>query len=204
MTVVTTNMVKPIIGKSQLMQDRIQKTAKIFEKHGGKVRIVQFLMGAYAGNMALQSASADFTASMAVADGVINDPSFEELMQEREAEPAAEIIGPILFRTIYGDIAWDTHPVSQMRAYRLSRKNVPAAVEILGEVDELTDEVKVAGVAPVVSEDMTLILATYQFKSLTEYGVQVDKVGMSDAFQQIVNRAGELGTLVSSSVYMSI
>ena len=81
---------------------------------------------------------------------------------------------------------------------------MPAAVEILGEVDELTDEVKVAGVAPVVSEDMTLILATYQFKSLTEYGVQVDKVGMSDAFQQIVNRAGELGTLVSSSVYMSI
>ncbi|GIS90568.1 MAG: hypothetical protein CM1200mP20_06090 [Pseudomonadota bacterium] len=46
---------------------------------------------------------------------------------------------------------------------------------------------------------MTLILATYQFKSLTEYGVQVDKVGMSDAFQQIVNRAGELGTLVSLS-----
>ncbi|GIS90569.1 MAG: hypothetical protein CM1200mP20_06100 [Pseudomonadota bacterium] len=79
MTVVTTNMVKPIIGKSQLMQDRIQKTAKIFEKHGGKVRIVQFLMGAYAGNMALQSALADFFGVDGSGRGVINDPSFEEL-----------------------------------------------------------------------------------------------------------------------------
>ncbi len=204
MTVVTTNMVKPITGKSQLAQDRMRRAAKIYEKHGGKVRIVRFLMGAYAGNMALQSAASDFTTSMSVADGVINDSSFVDLMQERESEPAAEMIGPFLFRTIYGDIAWDTHPVSQMRAYQMPRKNVPAAVQILGEVDQLTDEVEVAGVAPVVSEDMTLILATYQFTSIADYGVQLDKVGMSDAFQQIVNKASELGTLVSSSVYMTI
>ena len=114
------------------------------------------------------------------------------------------MMGPMMFRTIYGDIGWDTHPVSQMRVYQMPRKNVPQAVSILGEVDAMTDDVKVTGVAPVVTEDMTLIHATYQFKSITDWGEQVDKIGMSEEFQKIVDRANELGTLVSSGVYMTI
>ena len=122
------------------------------------------------------NAKASSTAVPAFASPVLQ----KKLMEEREAKPAAEMMGPLMFRTIYGEIAWDTHPVSQMRIYQMSRKNVPQAVSILGEVDAMTDDVKVTGIAPVVTEDMTVIHATYQFKSITEWGEQVDKIGMSE------------------------
>ena len=70
--------------------------------------------------------------------------------------------------------------------------------------DALTEDIKVVGVAPVVSDDMTIIHATYQFKSIPHWGEQIDKIGMSEEFQQLVSKANDLGTLVSSGVYMTI
>ena len=64
--------------------------------------------------------------------------------------------------------------------------------------------VNVVGVLPVVNEDMGILHATYQFKSLKDWGEKVDEIGMSDAFQAIVTKANELGTLESSMGYMSI
>jgi len=204
MTVVIAAAVKPIIGKSQLAEERVRKVAEIYDHHGGKVRVARVIMGMYAGNMLLQTATPDFTTATSVMSGAMNDDAYQQVMQEREENPGAEMMGPFMFRTIYGDIAWDTHPVSQMRIYQISRKNIPAAVSILGEVDALTEAIKVVGVAPVVSDDMTIIHATYQFKSIPHWGEQIDKIGMSEEFQQLVSKANDLGTLVSSGVYMTI
>ena len=86
----------------------------------------------------------------------------------------------------------------------LARKNIPAAVAMIEEVDGLSDEINVVGVLPVVSADMGILHATYQFKSLKDWGEKVDEIGMSDTFQAIVTKANELGTLESSMGYMSI
>ena len=51
MTVVIAAAVKPIIGKSQLAEERVRKVADIYDHHGGKVRVARVIMGMYAGSM---------------------------------------------------------------------------------------------------------------------------------------------------------
>lgn len=204
MTVIITTLVKPIVGKTKLAEGRVRKAAEIFTSHGGKCRVTRSVLGGMSGAIGLQSATPDFTTAMSVMSAGMNDPAFQNMMEERESNPAGEMSGPIMFRTIYGDIAWDTHPVSMMRIYRMARKNVPAAVSLLEEVDALSDEINMVGVAPIVNDDMEIFNATYQFKSLTDYGAQVDQVGMSAEYQAIVIRANDLGTIISSAVYMTM
>ena len=204
MTVIVTTMAKPIVGKTSIAEARMRTAAEVFERHGGKCRVTRVLFGGMLGGIGMQCATADFSTAMSVMSAGMSDPAFEAMMAEREAEPGAEMAGRMIFRTVYGDIAWDTHPVSMARIYRIVRKNIPAAVSIMEEVDSLSNEINVVGVAPVVNEDMGILHATYQFKSLKDYGAKVDGIGMSEAYQAMVIKANELGILESSMVYMTI
>ena len=204
MTVIVTTMANPIVGKTSIAEARMRTAAEVFERHGGKCRVTRVLFGGMLGGIGMQCATADFSTAMSVMSDGMSDPAFEAMMAEREADPGAEMAGRMIFRTVYGDIAWDTHPVSMARIYRIARKNIPAAVAIIEEVDGLSDEINVVGVLPVVNEDMGILHATYQFKSLKDWGEKIDEIGMSDSFQTIVTKANELGTLESSMAYMSI
>ena len=47
---------------------------------------------------------------------------------------------------------------------------------------------------------MSLLHALYQNNSLEEAGHAMDEVGMSEAFQKLVIRASQLGTLEKSTI----
>ena len=68
------------------------------------------------------------------------------------------------------------------------------------EIEEIKDEnTKVAAIVPSVSADMSLLHALYQNNSLEEAGT-MDEVGMSEAFQKLVIRASQMGTLEKSTI----
>ena len=79
MTVVIAAAVKPIIGKSQLAEERVRKVAAIYDHHGGKVRVARVIMGMYAGSMLLQTATPDFTTATSVMSGAMNDDAYQQV-----------------------------------------------------------------------------------------------------------------------------
>jgi hypothetical protein len=93
--------VKPIIGKSQLAEERVRKVAEIYDHHGGKVRVARVIMGMYAGSMLLQTATPDFTTATSVMSGVMDDDAYQQVMQEREANPGAEMMRHCDYLTKY-------------------------------------------------------------------------------------------------------
>ncbi len=96
-----------------------------------------------------------------------------------------------------------TAPVMVGRTYRMSRKNLPEAIDIIKEIDEMSDH-KVSGLVPVMHSEMDTIYAMYHFESLSNAGKYIDEVGMSARFQELVIKANELGTLVRSSMHIKI
>lgn len=80
----------------------------------------------------------DFTAGSKVSAALASDPDMISLWQEREQKPSAEVIGPNVYRTVYGEPL--TMPVLTQRAYQIPRLNLPAALKLLPEADEATDK----------------------------------------------------------------
>ena len=83
----------------------------------------------------------------------------------------------------------------------MKRDHLPQALEMFKEIEEIKDEnTKVAAIVPSVSADMSLLYTLYQNNSLEEAGHAMDEVGMSEAFQKLVIRASQLGTLEKSTI----
>ena len=82
--------------------------------------------------------------------------------------------------------------------------NIPAAIELMGEIDALSDDVNLTAVAPVAHEQMGMILGVYRFISMAHAGKAIDEVGMSEAFQNLVNKANTLGTLTSAQMNITL
>ena len=60
------------------------------------------------------------------------------------------------------------------------------------------------GVVPMISSDMARLMVGYYANSLPDLGEGVDSVGMSEAFQAIVLRAAEFGSLTRARVVVNM
>ena len=125
-----------------------------------------------------------------------------EVNKKRWDDPAGNIYGPVVMRDVYEQMDV-TAPVMVGRTYRMSRKNLPEAVDIIKEIDDMSDH-KVSGIVPVMHSEMDTVYAMYHFDSLSSAGKYIDEVGMSAKFQELVVKANELGTLVRSSMHIKI
>ena len=67
------------------------------------------------------------------------------------------MIGPNMFRTIYGELGTLQEKAHLIRYYQMPRHNIPAAIELMGEIDALSDDVNLTAVAPVAHEQMGMI-----------------------------------------------
>ena len=121
----------------------------------------------------------------------------QELMQQREREMGGKMIGPNMFRTIYGELGTLQEKAHLIRYYQMPRHNIPAAIELMGEIDALSDDVNLTAVA---HEQMGMIAGVYRFNSMAHAGKAIDEVGMSEDFQNLVNKANTLGTLTSAKM----
>lgn len=204
MSVIIYNRVIPIVGKNDLVANRMQTIAGIFNRLGAKTRLSKIAMGAFAGQYALQAAYDDCTSAMAAFEELQADSEYLELMKQRENNPGAEVVGPSMFRTIYNDVDALQEKVQLVRIYNVPRKNIPAVIELMGEVDSLSDDVNLLGVLPVASQDMSLCAAIYRFDSLSHLGRSFDGVGTSEEFLRLVEKANTLGTLSAANMNISL
>jgi len=201
MTVIAYTLARPQHGKRPTAEDRARQLGGIYAKHGASVKFARVVSGPNTGCIALMRGYADFRTAVSAFQAINNDPAHDEFWREREANPAADILtGRDIFRTVFGEVKWDTHPVSHIRQYEISRVQVAEALKLLPDVATLMSkaDVNVVGALPVTGENLSSMTLSYQFRSMEHWGEALDTVGTSDEFQALVAKAAELGTLRSA------
>jgi hypothetical protein len=201
MAVIALTMVRPHAGKRPATENRARQLGGIYARHGASVKIASVVSGANTGCITLIRGYADFRAAAKAFQAINNDPSHAEFWREREANPAADIvIARDIFRRAYGEGQWSTHPVSHIRQYDMTRDKLPGMLKLFPEVAKLVskEDVNVAGLVPVTGENLSSLTVSYQFRSIDHWAEALDSVGTSDAFQELVTKAGKFGTLRSA------
>ena len=201
MTVISVRRMTPQIGKTELATSRVRAMAGIVATAGGRVRIGQVVAGEGAGCMQLYAAFTDFASISKATLAIAADPARVKLLHERELNPAGEVVGPEVYRTVFGDVAPD-YPVIMQREYRLPRENLQNALSLLPEIEKLgkSHDFKMMAVVPVIANDLGRMVVAYYSKTMEDLGRTIDEVGMSEEFQKIVTKANTFGVLEKSRV----
>ena len=201
MTVISVRKMTPTVGKTELATSRVRAMAGIVARAGARVRIGQVVAGEGAGNMHLYAAFEDFSSISRATLTIASDPARATLLHERELNPAGEVVGPEVYRTIYGDVA-PNYPIVMQREYRLPRENLQDALSLLPEIEKLgkSHDFKMMAIVPVIADDLGRMVVAYYNKTMEDLGKTIDEVGMSEKFQKIVTKANTLGTLEKSRV----
>jgi len=201
MTVISVRRMTPQIGKTELATSRVRAMAGIVATAGGRVRIGQVVAGEGAGSMQLYAAFTDFASISKATLAIAADPARVKLLHERELNPAGEVVGPEVYRTVFGDVAPD-YPVIMQREYRLPRENLQNALSLLPEIEKLgkSHDFKMMAVVPVIADDLGRMVVAYYSKTMEDLGRTIDEVGMSEEFQKIVTKANTFGVLEKSRV----
>ena len=203
--IISRRILTPMLGKSDLVLTRAKSMQEIMTKHGAKSRVAKIVAGDMAGSIHLTGSYENMQSGCDSFNEMSNDPSRIALMKEREADPGGHLIGPEVFRTIYGNISPD-HKVIMMREYQLSRSNLSEAVKVFPDIDALlkNEDASFMAVIPMVATNMDRLIACYYFSDMSSMGEQVDRVGMSEEMQNIVLKASNSGNLVSSRVLLTV
>ena len=201
MTVISVRRMTPQIGKTELATSRVRTMAGIVATAGGRVRIGQVVAGEVAGCMQLYAAFTDFASISKATLAIAADPARVKLLHERELNPAGEVVGPEVYRTVFGDVAPD-YPVIMQREYKLPRENLQNALSLLPEIEKLgkSHDFKMMAVVPVIANDLGRMVVAYYSKTMEDLGRTIDEVGMSEEFQKIVIKANTFGVLEKSRV----
>ena len=201
MTVISVRKMTPTVGKTELATSRVRAMAGIVARAGARVRIGQVVAGEGAGSMHLYAAFEDFSSISRATLTIASDPARATLLHDRELNPAGEVVGPEVYRTIYGDVA-PNYPIVMQREYRLPRENLQDALSLLPEIEKLgkSHDFKMMAIVPVIADDLGRMVVAYYNKTMEDLGKTIDEVGMSEKFQKIVTKANTFGTLEKSRV----
>lgn len=207
MAVIAITLAMPHQGKRLMAENRARQLGGIYARHGASVKVASVVSGPNTGCIAVLRGYADFRTASKAFQTINADPAHAEFWQEREANPAADVvIARDIVRSVYGEGQWDTHPVSMIRQYEIARGNLDEALKILAKADKIvaTADTVVVGLLPVTGENMNSLAVSYQFRSMDHCGEVLDTVGTSKPFQALVAQASEIGTLQSAIMLASI
>ena len=142
----------------------------------------------------MTSATKSFTA-------LSQDKEIIKMMSTREDDPSGYLVDPEVYRNIHGLPSPD-HNVLLIREYDLDRKYIPETKNLLEEVEIIgkDEDTKVFALYPIIADKMDSLFVVYYYSSFESMGDIIDRIGMSEAFQSVVNRANDIGKLKSSNV----
>ena len=190
----------PLPGRASQLETRMRTLIGVMAQRGARsTRFVRNIMGEGAGSFSLVAEFEDFQKLMSSYEKFRKDPLFLDVSQQVSDNPAGQNRGPFVLRDIYGQTDLSS-PVHAVRSYRMSRKNLPQMIEIVKEIDHLSEGYKLTAVLPVYAPEMDMIHGVYHFDSLTDAGKIIDEVGTSAEFQELVLKANEMGTLIRSGL----
>lgn len=202
MTVVSRRVLVPMVGKSELALERAKRLEGILERLGAGVRTCKVLAGEGVGSLEILSRFADFTAASKVNAALQGDAEMQRLWKEREKDPSADVFGPYVYRTVFGEVS--KLPVLVQREYRMPRKNLPEALKLLPEASAAVAHKPMVALIPVFAPEMDRLLITYYSESIEEMGRNLDTYGMSEAFQSVVQKASQYGELIKARVIAQV
>ena len=196
---------KPDVGKEDEAKERMKHRASIMTNNGFKTRVAEGISGPSAGLLAVQATTENWTQMGVALTKLSSDPEFIEWQTNRRKNPVGHMVRRSGLLSVFGEPKWSDFPVSYYRRYTMPRSNMKKALDIIGEIDAMTnDEWAIAAAVPITGDDMNSFLAAYQFKSFVGMGKCLDEIGMSEKMQDIIARASELGTLQTADVMITV
>jgi hypothetical protein len=205
MAIISRRILKPILGKSKTALERSTKYKDIMVSNGVKARLGMFVGGELNGAIQLTAAYTDMTSATKSFANLSKNKEIMELMSKRDDDPSGHLIGPEVYRSVYGQPSPE-HNILLIREYEVDRKFVPQSVELLAEVEAIgkDEDTKILGLYPIIADKMDTLFVIYYYSSFESMGDIIDRVGMSEAFQNVVNKANEIGKLKASNVVRMI
>jgi hypothetical protein len=205
MAIISRRILKPILGKSKTALERSTKYKNIMVSNGVKARLGMFVGGELNGAIQLTAAYTDMTSATKSFASLSKNKEIMELMSKRDDDPSGHLIGPEVYRSVYGQPSPE-HNILLIREYEVDRKYVPQSVELLAEVEAIgkDEDTKILGLYPIIADKMDTLFVIYYYSSFESMGDIIDRIGMSEAFQNVVNKANEIGKLKASNVVRMI
>ena len=205
MAIISRRILKPILGKSKTALERSTKYKDIMVSNGVKARLGMFVGGELNGAIQLTAAYANMTSATKSFADLSKNKEVLELMSKRDDDPSGHLIGPEVYRSVYGQPSPE-HNILLIREYEVDRKYVPQSVELLAEVEAIgkDEDTKILGLYPIIADKMDTLFVIYYYSSFESMGDIIDRIGMSEAFQNVVNKANEIGKLKASNVVRMI
>ena len=201
MAIISRRILKPILGKSKTALERSTKYKDIMVSNGVKARLGMFVGGELNGAIQLTAAYTDMTSATKSFASLSKNKEIMELMSKRDDDPSGHLIGPEVYRSVYGQPSPE-HNILLIREYEVDRKFLPQSIEILAEADSLAkdEDTNILALYPVIADKMDTLYVVYYYSSFESMGDIIDRIGMSKEFQNLVNKANESGKLKTSNV----
>ena len=205
MAIISRRILKPILGKSKTALERSSKYKDIMVSNGVKARLGMFVGGELNGAIQLTAAYTDMTSATKSFASLSKNKEIMELMSKRDDDPSGHLIGPEVYRSVYGQPSPE-HNILLIREYEVDRKFLPQSIEILTEADALAkdEDTNMLALYPVIADKMDTLYVVYYYSSFESMGDIIDRIGMSKEFQNLVNKANESGKLKASNVVRMI
>ena len=205
MAIISRRILKPILGKSKAALERSSKYKDIMVSNGVKARLGMFVGGELNGAIQLTAAYTDMTSATKSFASLSKNKEIMELMSKRDDDPSGHLIGPEVYRSVYGQPSPE-HNILLIREYEVDRKFLPQSIEILAEADALAkdEDTNMLALYPVIADKMDTLYVVYYYSSFESMGDIIDRIGMSKEFQNLVNKANESGKLKASNVVRMI
>ena len=201
MAIISRRILKPMLGKSKTALERSTKYKDIMVSNGVKARLGMFVGGELNGAIQLTAAYTDMTSATKSFASLSKNKEIMELMSKRDDDPSGHLIGPEVYRSVYGQPSPE-HNILLIREYEVDRKFLPQSIEILAEADALAkdEDTNMLALYPVIADKMDTLYVVYYYSSFECMGDIIDRIGMSKEFQNLVNKANESGKLKASNV----
>ena len=171
MAIISRRILKPILGKSKTALERSTKYKNIMVSNGVKARLGMFVGGELNGSIQLTAAYADMTSATKSFADLSKNKEIMELMSKRDDDPSGHLIGPEVYRSVYGQPSPE-HNILLIREYEVDRKFVPQSVELLAEVEAIgkDEDTKILGLYPIIADRMDTLFVIYYYSSFESMG----------------------------------
>ena len=116
MTIVSRRIAKPLPGKTDVVLSRVTRFKDLVIKAGAKARAAKFVGGSLNGSIQLTTIFENMTEATKSFETYSKNPEMISLMKEREDNPAATLIGPEIYTSVYGSPSPD-HNVLLLRIW---------------------------------------------------------------------------------------
>ena len=200
MKIISVRETSPSAGKEAIMEERLRRASGVMARHGATSRIFKIGGGAGAGNYLLMNLYNSFSDASSSFQKYSADPELAKLFMERALNPAGDMTGPDLFRTVYGEPPAKPAPVLIGRGYQVPRGKAKEMLAMAPELEALFKNVdsSIGIVMPVIAADHEMMYITYRFTSMDHMGSALDTMVENQDFQNLITKANELGTLKMS------